>query len=68
MNHSRAHILRFVGPVREPETRFDVAAEARCLCSLRAQERMEILIGHEALEVEESGVCPIRCQKQIGRT
>jgi hypothetical protein len=61
-------IFRFIGPVRKPETRFEVTPEASCLRTLRTQELMEILIRYEPLEVEKTGVSPIRCHKPIGRT
>ena len=45
-----------------------VAAEASRLRSLRAQEGVKILVSDQTLEVEKSGVSPIRCEKEIGRT
>src|SRR5580700_11329282 len=42
------HILRFVRPVRKPKARFEVISQTSCLCALRAQERMEVLIRYQA--------------------
>src|ERR1700682_6139507 len=41
------HVLRFVWPVRQPETRLDVAAEPGFLGSVSTQEGMEVLIGNQ---------------------
>src|SRR5438552_3720702 len=57
------NVFRFVGPVREPETRFDVTSQACCLCAVRAQQGMEIFISYQAFQVEETGIAPIRCQE-----
>src|SRR5947209_18644920 len=53
------HVLRFIGPVRQPEARFDFTAEPCCLGSLRADKGMKILISNKTLQTEEPGVGPI---------
>src|SRR4029077_12613255 len=61
-------ILRFIGPVLQPETRLHVRSEACCLCSLCADEGVEVFIRYQAPDIKEPGVSPIRGEKQIGGT
>src|SRR6266436_3642039 len=60
-------VLRFIRPVRKPEARLEVAAQAGLLRPLRAQQGMKILVGHKPPEMEEPGVSPIRCHEEIAR-
>src|SRR6266478_6760273 len=58
-------VLRFIGPVRQPEARFEVAAEAGLLRALGAQQGMEIFVGDKPPEIEEPRVSPIHCNEKI---
>src|SRR5258708_35772776 len=62
------HVLRLIRSVRQTEARFDVAAEACCLRSLRPDKGMEVFISNKTLQIEQPGVSPICGEEQIGRT
>src|SRR5689334_23396398 len=59
-------VLSFVGTIGDPESRFEIAAQASSLNSLRADEGMEILVGYEAPDIEQAGIGPVRAEKQVG--
>src|SRR5947209_670676 len=61
-------IFCFMRSIREPEARLDLAAQTCCLRPLRAHERMQIFIGHQPPYVEETGIGPVRADKEVSRT
>src|SRR5271168_1028946 len=59
--------LRFVRPVRQPESRFKIAAEARGLGAGCPKQRVKVLIGHKPPQAEESRVGPTGSEVEIHR-